>query len=380
MLLGGHLTVLIGPGVPLPAPPVLLENLEQVSVTQNDTGRSGFQLTVAVGRNRTTGLLDYEPLLSQLVRAGNRVILMVTMGALPTVLMDGLITHQQLSPSALPGSSKLTVTGEDISVAMDLHELKLPYPAMPDSVIATTILAKYAALGVVPMVIPHPADTPVSPTERVPQREGTDLTVLNQMATDHGYVFYVDPGPLPGMSVGYWGPPIRTGVPQRALTLGMGADGNLNSIQFQSDATKPKYVYGLVQDSTSGVPMPVFAMTSTTPPLSALPSLFANLPFVGSKQLDSDEGGDVVRAWAAATNEVDKATRDTLTASGELDAGRYGGVLKARALVGVRGVGLTFDGHWYVKSVSHTIARGNYKQSFNLEREGILPQSPVVRV
>ena len=230
------------------------------------------------------------------------------------------------------------------------------------------------------MVIPHPADAPVPPTEGVPQREGTDLTVLNQMASDHGYVFYVDPGPLPGMSVGYWGPPVRAGIPQRALTLGMGAENNLSSIQFQSDATKPKYVYGLVQDSTTGVPMPVFAMTAAAPPLSALPSLFANLPFVGSKQLESDHGGDVVRAWAAAMNEVDKATRDTLTASGELDAGRYGGVLKARALVGVRGVGLTFDGHWYVKSVSHSIARGSYKQSFNLEREGILPQLPVVRV
>jgi len=380
MLLGGHLTFWIGPGVPLPAPPVLLENLEQVSVTQNDTGRSGFQLTIGVGRNRTTGLLDYEPLLSQLVRAGNRVILICTLGALPTVLMDGLITHQQLSPSTQPGSSKLTITGEDLSVAMDLAELKLPYPAMPDSVIATTILARYAALGIVPLVIPHPADSPPSPTDRVPMREGTDLTVLNKMAGDHGYVFYVDPGPLPGASIAYWGPPIRAGLPQRALTLGMGAQGNLNSIQFQSDATKPKFVYGMVQDANTSVPVPVLALTAAAQPLSTLPALFGNFPFIGSKQLDDDFGGDVARAWSTALNEVDTSTRDALTASGEVDAGRYGSVLKARALVDVRGVGLTFDGTWYVKSVSHTISRGSYKQSFNLEREGTLPLSPVVRV
>jgi hypothetical protein len=378
-LLGGHLTFLIGPGLPLPAPPVLLANLEQVSVTHNDSGRSGFQLTLGVGRNRTTGLLDYPPLLAQLVRAGNRVLLVATLGAMPTVIMDGLITNQQLSPSAQPGESKLTVTGEDLSVAMDLHELKLSYPCMADWMIATTILGKYAVLGVVPRVIPHPADSPPAPTDTAPMREGTDMGVLNEMAGDHGYVFYVDPGPVPGTSTAYWGPPVRAGIPQRALTLGMGAHGNLNSIQFQSDATKPKVVYGLVQEATSGITVPVLALTPLAQPLSALPALFGNAPFFGSKQLGDDHGGDVAAAMAAAFAEVDSSNRDALTASGELDVGRYGSVLKARALVDVRGVGLTFDGTWYVKSVTHTITRGSYKQSFNLEREGMFPLLPVVR-
>ena len=44
---------------------------------------------------------------------------------------------------------------------------------------------------------------------------------------------------------------------------------------------------------------------------------------------------------------------------GELDVLRYGSVLKARQLVGVRGAGMAFDGLYYVKSVTHTIkARG----------------------
>ena len=37
---------------------------------------------------------------------------------------------------------------------------------------------------------------------------------------------------------------------------------------------------------------------------------------------------------------------------------------KSRQLVGVRGAGLPFDGLYYVKSVTHDIKRGEYKQSF----------------
>jgi hypothetical protein len=63
---------------------------------------------------------------------------------------------------------------------------------------------------------------------------------------------------------------------------------------------------------------------------------------------------------------------DAVFASGSLDVTRYGRVLKARSLVGVRGVGTAFDGLYYVKSVTHTIKRGEYKQSFSLARNGLV--------
>jgi hypothetical protein len=42
--LGTHLTLLIGPTVPVPAPPNFLEALEYVEVTHSDEGRSGFEI------------------------------------------------------------------------------------------------------------------------------------------------------------------------------------------------------------------------------------------------------------------------------------------------------------------------------------------------
>jgi hypothetical protein len=40
--------------------------------------------------------------------------------------------------------------------------------------------------------------------------------------------------------------------------------------------------------------------------------------------------------------------------------------------VGVRGAGPAFDGLFYVRSVTHNIKRGEYKQSFTLGRNGLL--------
>ena len=55
-------------------------------------------------------------------------------------------------------------------------------------------------------------------------------------------------------------------------------------------------------------------------------------------------------------------------------------MLKARRLVGLRGVGEAFDGLYYVKTVKNQIKRGEFKQDFTLTRNGListLPQVPV---
>ena len=63
-------------------------------------------------------------------------------------------------------------------------------------------------------------------------------------------------------------------------------------------------------------------------------------------------------------------------ASGSLNVPRYGRMLRARMLVGVRGAGLAYDGLYYVDSVTHSIKRGEYKQNFQLSRDGLISQHP----
>ena len=62
----------------------------------------------------------------------------------------------------------------------------------------------------------------------------------------------------------------------------------------------------------------------------------------------------------------------------DVDAVRYGRALRSRRLVGVRGVGLTYDGNYYVKEVSHQIRRGAYRQRFTITREGLGALTPAV--
>jgi hypothetical protein len=379
MLLGIHLTLLIGPTVAVPAPLPLLEALQGVEVTHSDEGRSGFQLTFQAGRSGPAGLIDYPLLSLPLLRPNNRVILIATFNVMPRVLMDGIITHQQLSPGNEPGTGTLTVTGEDVSVMMDREEKNAEHPAQDETIIALKIIASYAQYGLIPIVIPPFMIDPPIPIERVPVQRATDLSYLKQMAERHGYVFYVEPGPAPFTNTAYWGPPMRLGVPQKALSVNLGPETNVNSVSFQSDANAPTLVAGQVQDRQTGQTMPVQTFASLRlPPLAAMPAILVNQPNVRTTRFDGS-GLNTMQAFARAQGMTDASTDHVLTVTGELDAVRYGDTLKARGLVGLRGAGYSHDGLYYVKNVTHVLQRGDYKQRFTLTREGFGSTTPIVR-
>jgi len=375
--LGIHLTLLIGPTVAVPPPPQYLELLQSVQVTHSDSGRSGFQLTFQAGRPGPSSVMDYPILSLPLIKVFNRVILLVTIQGIPGVLMDGIITNQQLTPGQEPGTDTLTVTGEDVSVMMDLKEKNVEHPAQPELVIANKIIASYAQYGLIPVVIPPVAmDVPL-PIERIPVQRATDLGYLQDMAGRHGYVFYVTPGPAPFTNTAYWGPPVRVGLPQPALSVNLGPNTNVNSINFQNNALAPSLVSGQVQDRQTNTVVPVQTFASTRPPLTPQPAVLTNQPNVRTR-LFQGSGLNIAQSFGRAQAETNASTDDTITVSGELDAVRYGAMLQARSLVGLRGVGFTFDGFYYVKSVTHNITRGEYKQSFTLTREGTGAITPVL--
>lgn len=166
-LLGIRLTLLAGKTIPAPLPRALTESVASVEVTHSDEARSGFQIVFQVGRDRKN-YLDYPHLRNAQLKPFSRVIIVVTLGPFPQVLMDGIITHQQLSPSNDSGGSTLTITGEDVSIMMDREEKTAEHPAQQEKAIATKIIAQYAQYGLVPKVISPPAlDTP-NPAERTP--------------------------------------------------------------------------------------------------------------------------------------------------------------------------------------------------------------------
>ena len=376
MLLGIHLTLLIGPTVAVPAPPLLTAALQSAEVSFNDDGQSGFQLTFETGRGGPLGTLDYPLLGNPLLKPFNRVILIVTLNVTPRVLMDGIITDLQFTPSNEPGRSTLTVTGEDVSMMLDQEEKSAEHPAQDETIIALKIIAGYARYGLIPLVIPPLAiDLPI-PIERIPVQQGTDLQYLRQMAARHAYVFYITPGPAPFTNTAYWGPPVRVGLPQRALSVNLGGETNVERIDFRYNALGPTTVSGRVQDRTTNQILPVRTFASLRPPLATQPAGLVNQPNVRRTEFRGC-GLNAPQAFARAQAMTDAAT-DAIEASGELDAARYGDLLRPRALVGLRGAGYSHDGFWYVKRVTHSIRKERYTQQFSLTREGLGSTTPVV--
>lgn len=376
-LLGMRLTLWLGPVIAAPAPAPIVEALSSAEVTLTDEGRDGFQMTFTVGRG-IADALDYPLVAHPLLRPFSRVIVQVMVGAVPEVLIDGFITRRQLSPSNEPGASRLTVTGEDVRVMMDMHEVALPYPQMSPDVRVQLILAKYATyLGAPPVVVPPAtSDIPVI-TERIPVQSGTDLAYVQRLAQDAGYVFYVEPTPAPMVNIAYWGPENRLSIPQGALSMNVGPETNVDSLSFSYDGLGPTTVLGVIQEKIAGMFLPVVTVMSTRPPLSTMPATLAQQPNVRTVLAHDSGALDVTQAYARAQAVTDRSS-DAVSAEGEVDALRYGRLLRARRLVGVRGAGYLHDGFYYVKRVTHRIKNGEYKQSFSLVREGLGAISPVV--
>jgi hypothetical protein len=69
---------------------------------------------------------------------------------------------------------------------------------------------------------------------------------------------------------------------------------------------------------------------------------------------------------------------DAINGSGSLNVATYGSILRSRMLVGVCGAGIAYDGMYYVDSVTHSIKVGQYTQNFQLSRDGLISQTPMV--
>ena len=371
MLRGFYLTLLIGPVLPVPAPQAVMDALQSAQVTSAAGQASGFQITFALSK---LSLLNTVMLPAGYFNPKIRVILMVTTNNVPTVLMDGIITQHTVTPSNEPGQSTLTITGQDLSLLMDLEEKHLCYPGMPAEARIGLICLEYLIYGIVPLPIPTVLMDIPDPTDRIPIQTGTDLNYAKALAKECGYVFYIEPGPLPGVSIAYWGPEIRVGVPQPALNINMDADTNVESLNFTYDglAKQRMTVPITIPIAKVTVDFPVPDIGILRPPLALIPA-----SPLRSGPLPNSAKWSPVQALLMGMAQTAEAS-DSITGSGQLDVLRYGHILKSRQLVSVRGAGTTYDGFYYVKSVTHNIKRGEYKQSFTVARDGQISLSPRV--
>src|ERR1700761_1583959 len=144
---------MMGPILPVTVPRVVLDALSQVEVKVEDVGQSGFQLTFSIDKQSPLQILFLltggSPLLFM------RVVLVATVNGVANVLIDGVITNNQIAPGDKGSNSTLTITGKDLTALMDQSDWSgFPFPACPAEARVALLLAKYAPLGVLPVVIP----------------------------------------------------------------------------------------------------------------------------------------------------------------------------------------------------------------------------------
>ncbi len=369
--------MLIGAGVPVPVPKILMDLVTDIQVNSGKD-RNGFQVSLTLSKS--------EAFITTLITNGffdpttTRVIIVATMNGIPNVLIDGIISNHQMAPANEPGKSTFTITGEDVSVLMDMVEVIVPLPAMPDVAKVYTALAPFSFLGLMPVVIPPPVFTVRSPTdswESIPKQ--TPLQFLRSLAQECGYIFTIIPGPLPGQNIAYFGPEVNIPIPQRALSVNMDAHTNVESLSFTIDGLAKKInIYTIFDEITEKitVPIPVPNINALKPPMGIKPAQpIPKVAFAGSFS-----NKNTSEAMKKITADILSSSNNppSVTATGSLDVSRYKGILRWGMMVGVRGAGIAYDGLYYVDSVSHNIKKGEYKQNFTLSRDGVISNTPVV--
>lgn len=374
-LLGAHFNLMIGQGLPRPAPALVMEHFASAEIASSDRERSGFELVFEAGRSGT--IAGVFPIMSEPgLQAGARVVITATIGIRPHVLMDGIIEQAEFKPAEGDTPAKLMVRGKDMGFVMDREEIEAQHPAQGPGEIAMLVLLKYAQYGVIPTVIPPATAERPNPLDRVPMQRATDFAYLTELATAHDAIFTLIPGPAPLTSTAYWGPQPRIGLPQPAITTDMGPETNVTGLNIENAEAEAGSVSGQVQDRQSGQTIPVQSIVPLRPPLAARPAL-GNRSTARSNLFQTNGAPTGAQAMGEAQAQSD-ASLDTVTVTGDLDTSIYGSILTPRGLVGLRGAGFDHDGLYYVQSVIQKISRGRWTQSFTLNREGVGTTTPVV--
>jgi hypothetical protein len=146
----------------------------------------------------------------------------------------------------------------------------------------------------------------------------------------------------------------------------MDASTNIDSLNFSYDGTLATQYLVTILEPNTGIPLliPVPNIDILKAPLAA----HAPTP-LRSQQLKPVANQSPVGAAVAALASLFQNV-DVINANGQLDVLRYGHIFKARQRAAVRGAGQYYDGNYYVKSVTHSIKRGEFKQSFVMTRGG----------
>ncbi|MEM7202444.1 MAG: hypothetical protein AAF628_19385 [Planctomycetota bacterium] len=278
-------------------------------------------------------------------------------------LIDAYVIESSVRLSAKPGGSSLDVVAMDPTVLLNLDEVVRAWPDMSDSDIAASIFAERGFAQDVETTEPQRQEVAGTTVQR-----GTDMRFLQRLAERNGFEVYVEVDPSTGETTGHFHAPRLDDAPQGTLSVSFGEATNVHSFAASFDMLRPAVVtaIGIGSGDQSEQRAEVESVAAST--------------MGGGSVLPADRPRKVLLAGTGLTdaNELQTAAQAAvdrsawaLVAQGELTTSAYGGVLRAKRPVNVRGAGRRFSGVWYVDHVLHRIEGTSYSQIFSLRRNAV---------
>ena len=343
-----------------PADPGLLASLKSIEVEDHAELADMLRLRLAIGLTQdaddwTLQGRDAFPRLGA-------VRVAVTVGSRQAeTLIDARIIETRTEIAHEPGHSGVTVVAMDPTVLLSLEEKVRAWPNQPDSGIASQIFSDHGFDSEV-----HDTQPARQENDRTVIQRGSDMQFLRTLAERNGYELFVEPGD--GAPKWHFHPPDLDAQPQGVLSVSMGEATNVNSFAARNDMLRPATVAAAHLDVEAREAQ---SATAERPSLRALGQQQAAAQDHPRTVLLSDTGLSQSGELATYAQALVDRSSWALRADCEVHTVAYGGIVRAKRPIQVRGVGRELSGTWYVERVQHVIAGGGYAQRIRLRRNAV---------
>lgn len=347
-----------------PAGEDLLQAIQQIEVEDHATLADMLRLRVVIGvKDGCSGWAFVDDAIFG--RLTSIRLAVAVGGARAETLLNAFVIETNARFANQPGLSVLNVVAMDPTVLMNLREKVRPWPNAADSDVAEAIFSA-----------PEYKFTPVVDATKWKRQEndqtliqrGTDIQLLQDLARRNGFECYVETNGQTGAIEGHFHAPRLDRSPQGVLSVNMRDATNVNSFNPRFDMLRPATAQATNLDVESRSGQQAQVLTPRLATLGKDTVLDARQP---RRVLPSGTGlartGELQPYAQAIVDESALA----ITAEGELNTVAYGGILRAKRPVLVRGAGQQFSGTYYVERVNHILTADSYRQSFSLRRNAL---------
>jgi phage protein D len=339
-----------------PADAARLALIEEIRIDQAIDMISEAQITFPIGRDEGG---EWPGVLDSALAPLTRVRVEVSVGDGPFVaLIEGRIVAQRFDMGGGPNESQAVIVVHDESAMMNREDKARLFENMPPEAIAALIFAEY---GLEPRT--EPSGIGASSLERAVMQRGTDFALLRRLARGANMIVHVEPGLVPGLSVGRFRrlPLTPSGLPEMVLT---GATRNVNRLTLELDALSPVTARADQVDPASLATLAAASAAAVKVPLGEAPTAALAQP----AQIFVDHPGADPTVLAAGVQAAVDRGAWAYSGEGEVSAEAYPAVLQPYQVLSVAGAGSRLSGDYLISEVTHTLRDDGYRQAFTVRR------------